>query len=52
MPADNCRTAIVRLYGGNCFSARFVRDRGVLRFFSAGASPRPTDWVKNRSFGG
>ena len=29
MPADNCRTAIVRLYGGNCFSSRFVRNRGV-----------------------
>ena len=24
---DKSRTAIVRLYGGNCFSARFVRDR-------------------------
>ena len=27
MPADKSRTAIVRLYGGNCFSSRFVRDR-------------------------
>ena len=25
MPADKSRTAIVRLYGGNCFSARYVR---------------------------
>ena len=30
MPADKSRTAIVRLYGGNCFSSRFVRTRGVL----------------------